>query len=260
MRPTCIAVVNRVPYLRGDRARVVDRMARAVGHQVEEDFAPAWGLQPVCVGVFDDGQPVPAGAALVYLVDTIRELPGAAGRHVADPRGFFAGYVAVDSIQRMGGTMVAGSDSVSAALSHEVLELLANPCVNRWVDRGQGREVALEVCDPVAGDSYEVELEPESAGPTERVSVSNFVRPEWFHPQATSGSWFDHMRLLDAPFQRRSTGYVIERASAVEVANFGSQVVDERRRHAVQSERFARARACAPDGAPGVIGCGSDEA
>jgi hypothetical protein len=239
-RPLFVALVNRVPYLKGRRADVVERMARAVSLQIEQDFAPAWGFQPVPIAVVEDGAGVPFGSALVYLVDRISEGKGAVGLHVADPAGYFAGYVAVEVIQRLGGSMTEGADSVSAALSHEVLELLANPALNLWAETCDGRLIAHEVCDPVSGDAYDIEVEPDSVGAPHRVSVSNFVRPSWFHREACSGSWFDQMQLTTQPFEVRATGYAVERGRVGLAPSFGGAIAVQRRDFAADGDRLSR--------------------
>lgn len=239
MRPEFIALVNRVPYLERGSSQLIDRIAQAVTHQVEEDFAPAWGLQPIPVVPIADGQPVPSRAALVCLVDRIRDVGGAVGRHTMSDAGTITGFVAVESIQRLGGTLTKGHDSVSAALSHEVLELLVNPAVNFWADETPERQVALEVCDPVAGDAYEIELPPDSVGGCERISVSNFVLPSWFNAKATTRK-FDHLGLLARPFEHRATGYVIARSEARIAAREGAEIGDAQRERMASTDRFAR--------------------
>lgn len=242
MRLTCVAVVDRSRMFRGSRAAVLERIVQAVQVQVERDFAPAWSRIPVPVFLVADGAPVPLGAAIVYLVDRITEMNGAAGLHKADERGFFAGFVAVEAIARLGGSATKGPNSISSALSHEVLEMLANPAVNLWSDGPDGRSYAHEVCDPVSGDCYEVDVEPYSQGPSAPVSVSNFVLPDWFNPVATSGAWIDHMQTLSAPFTCRDSGYmtVFERGEEQDV--YGPLVSAGKKMSRSDAGRFARAK------------------
>lgn len=242
MRLTCIAIVDRSSMFRGDRSRVLDRIVQAVQIQVERDFAPWWGRDPLPVVLVPDGGPAPLGAAFVYLVDKITDVQGAVGYHKADERGFFCGFVAVEAIARLGGTMTSGSTSVSAALSHEVLELIANPCVNLWADCPDGRSFAHEVCDPVSGDFYEIEVEPQSGGRRDTVSVSNFVYPDWFNPHVSSGCPLDHMRLLEKPFVHRPTGYVVVFEAGEERAAFGQMVPAAKAQTVLLAGRSARAR------------------
>lgn len=220
MRLSSVVVVNRSRTFEGRRALALDRIVRAVQTQVERDFAPAWGFAPLAVLSVQDGEPVPLGAALVYLVSSIDDAPGAAGIHKSDPRGFFTGCVAVDAIARLGGSLWNGPDSVSSALSHEVLELIANPTVTLWCDDGGSKSFAREVCDPVSGETYDIEIEPLSGERTEPIAVSNFVHPDWFNPHATSGLRLDQLGTTSSPFEIRPSGYAVtrsllERASCV---------------------------------------------
>lgn len=242
MRLTCVAVVNQSRMFRGARAEVLDRIVQAVQTQVERDFCPAWNRLPLAVLSVPDGDPVPMGAALVYLVDKITDVQGAVGYHKADERGFFCGFVAVEAIARLGGTMVSGSSSVSVALSHEVLELLGNPAVNLWADCPDGRSIAHEVCDPVSGDYYDIEVEPLSVGRSEKVSVSNFVYPDWFNPHVSSGCPLDHMQVLSNPFIHRSTGYAVTYDRGKERPIFGDRVPAMRAQSVLLTGRCERAR------------------
>lgn len=238
---TCIVVIDRSGMFGDKRAAVLDGIVRAVQTQVERDFCPAWGRAPIPVLLIADGKPVPEGAGLVYLVDRLADAKGAVGFHKADSRGFFSGAVAVEAIARLGGTMTSGGDSVSSALSHEVLEVLQNPGVNYWVEATDGKLLAMEVCDPVSADSYSIEVEPQSGNDTSRVSVSNFVYPDWFHPFAPSGSRYDHMGLLSKPFETRIGGYVSVRDHQGVGPMFGDSVPAAKRERVATAGRCVRA-------------------
>lgn len=242
MRLSCVAVIDRSGMFKGRRSSILDVIVRAIQIQVERDYCPAWGRVPVPVLAVRDGDPVPIGSGLVYLVDRMTDVQGAVGFHKADPSGYFSGSVAVESIARLGGTMATGPDSVSSALSHEVLEILQNPGVNYWVDRGDGSSVAMEICDPVSSDCYEIEVEPLSGGDLSSVSVSNFVRPDWFHPFATSGGWFDQMQLLSEAFSTRAGGYVSLRTGREMTQSFGPKVPQTKRQRVESAGRCVRAR------------------
>ena len=88
-----------------------------------------------------------------------------------------------------------------AAVSHALLEMLADPLVNlSAVGRFQGKPdlFALEVCDPVAGDDYEV------AG----VPVANFVLPSWFTPgPLPDAQLVDFLGRLTDPFTLSPGGH-----------------------------------------------------
>ena len=242
MRLTCVAVVDRSRMFKGARSAILDRIVQAVQTQVERDFCPAWGRHPLPILRVEDNDPVPLGSALVYLVDKIEVVAGAVGFHRADPMGFFSGSVAVESIARLGGTMTSGGNSVSAALSHEVLEVIANPGVNYWVERNPSELFAMEVCDPVSADSYEVEVGSAGEGNKSTVSVSNFVYPDWFHPFASSGSWYDHMQRLDSPFSCLPGGYVSVKGAGGMERRFDEKVPVLKRLRIANWGRSARAK------------------
>lgn len=68
---------------------------------------------------------------------------------------------------------------------------------------GKGQAVAYEVCDPVESDSYTVRVDGA------KVTVSNFVTPHWFDPQAKAGEQLDWLGKLAKPFTMTSGGYMV---------------------------------------------------
>jgi len=93
----------------------------------------------------------------------------------------------------------------TSTLSHELLEMIADPSVNLYSAgpfRVNGvRRVgfyALEVCDPVQENYYFID----------GVRVQDFVLPEWFEQDHLKGAVkTDHMGVLDAPFTLAVGGY-----------------------------------------------------
>jgi len=67
-----------------------------------------------------------------------------------------------------GGTISGEGNSVSVALSHEVIEAFVDPDLNLWAEDEEGTLWAYEACDPVEAGSYQIRI----AG--EPVYVSNF--------------------------------------------------------------------------------------
>ena len=111
----------------------------AVAYQVIE-CAKAWGIQPMACSFYASTIGLPA--ADVHIIEIVDDLdqPGALGYHT-DVAGVEYGRV-----------LAQGADT-SITLSHEALELLCDPTCDQWRARGDGSMVALEVCDPVEGDS-----------------------------------------------------------------------------------------------------------
>lgn len=156
--------------------------------QLNRDFSPKWGLG---ANLVQRTAPV-HGEPRLYLIDSAT-VAGALGYHdlAADaPEGF----VFVQTSQDAGIPW-------QSVLSHELLELLADPWIDSVADTVyQGAETLVyqEICDPVESDSYLINGIP----------VSNFVLPVWFLPQQIAGTpHTDFLRKLSQPLTMTSGGY-----------------------------------------------------
>ncbi|MDY3563516.1 hypothetical protein R5W23_005128 [Gemmata sp. JC673] len=193
-----IAVVNHDPDLPNEHLLHV---LRAVSRQVFHDFTPIWNLSatlrlagsrgtggpPVERYEYGLSQAAPqldpvAGGAVIFvqkwgagLPDRYRDLPYCYGFHDMEPGDHFpVGYVFTTA---EGDRNRPAEFHWSVTLSHEVLELIANPHVNLLVPAphpGQHVRESVyferEVCDPVRQSCY----------PVDNVLVSNFVLPPYF--------------------------------------------------------------------------------
>jgi len=75
-------------------------------------------------------------------------------------------------------------------LSHELLEMLADPWIN-WCATGNDSKIyALEVCDAVEADDLGYDIDG--------VRVSDFVTPAWFEPHVRGPVGFQEARLQGA--------------------------------------------------------------
>jgi len=175
-------------------AGAVTAMAAAVQHQVVYDFCPAWGRTST------NWKFSRTGTIQALLVDDDASVPGALAYH-DDQNGKPAIVILCKTILDAGGQWLTGGLSVASALSHEVLELIADAACNLAADDGRGQAYALEVCDPVEEHVYPVTVNGQTA------TVSDFVLPAWFDPTA-SGVRFDHLGILVRPFEL-SKGYAI---------------------------------------------------
>lgn len=219
-----LAIINHSPDVTADQART---MAAAVGHQVRYDFAPAYGLNPTEVIFYADPTQVPAGSYVIGIFQDADQ-PGALGYHTEDQNS--SGGVSVYgkvftsvTLSQPGAQVLGGLVSLTSVLSHEVLELIADPHVNSWCDTDSNILVALEVCDPVESDVY--------FGKPSGTTVSNFVLPAWFDAQNARGP-FDHLGRLTGPFSMTKGGYLIERAGGPEqqaVARYGDDYPEWRK-------------------------------
>ncbi|MGH9762019.1 MAG: hypothetical protein ACREDR_41595, partial [Blastocatellia bacterium] len=98
----------------------------------------------------------------------------------------------------------AGIKGLSTTLSHEILEMIADPGVNLSAAqppknaRGKTRLFAYEVCDPVEANYYK----------KNGVWVCDFVLPEWFEHEHQPGEMkMDFFKAVNAPFQIAPNGY-----------------------------------------------------
>lgn len=140
----------------------VRRWTAACARQIREHVAPAYGLKPVRVSFLSAASHAPAGAWVITVLDDADQA-GDLGWHTEDASGRIYGRVFAGPCQEYG-------IEVSTTLSHEVVETFCDPDVDRWIDTGRGYSVAYEACDPVEGNSYEID----------GVAVSDFVYPSWY--------------------------------------------------------------------------------
>lgn len=197
-----IAVVNR-----SNRVSDADGllMTQACQLQLTKHAAPLLGRRTWSVKFYGKTATPPKSAFPIIIFDT-PDQAGALGYHTTDDSGNPWGRVFASPVLDNGGTVLRGSLSVSAVLSHEVLETFVDFNVNLWADRFDGTEVAVEVCDPVEADAYDV-LVGTAQVP---VAVSNFVLDEWFDAFQTTGK-FDYLGNVKAPLQMSAGGYIIVR-------------------------------------------------
>ena len=152
----------------------LQRVVRAINRQIKEDFEPYWSLsailrlegrsteRPETVEVADM-----RGDAIIYLWNEA-DIPGALGYHFQNNRGIPFGFVFTSLANELG-------EPWSVTLSHEALELLADPETNILVmgpHPSENRYVFhwYEMCDAVQAETYEID----------GVAVSNFVLPLYF--------------------------------------------------------------------------------
>jgi hypothetical protein len=171
--------------------RDVRRVLPALQKQIDRDFTPAWGLPGKLV--FGKGS---ARSMRVILRDVSDEA-GDLGYHFLN--GYPVTYVFVkDDVEQYG--------EFTSTLSHELLEMLADPGVNLYADgfvhkkggKKQKAFIPYEVCDAVQENLYSI------GG----VRVSDFLLPEWFEPEHKGTSLkMDFLGALHRPFALAPGGY-----------------------------------------------------
>lgn len=200
----------------------VKTAVRAVAHQVRYHAVPVWGVRSLPVVFSTDESTAPPNSYVIGIVDTTDQ-QGALGWHTEGPGGVVYGIVAAKPILDNGGDALTKDLSVASVLSHEVLETLCDSAANLWADDGRGTLYAREVGDPVESDSYVIEIDGT------KVTVSNFVLPAWFDPEAAKTARFDWMHKVKAPFQMSPGGYVVKMVEGKVSQQFGEKFPEWRK-------------------------------
>jgi hypothetical protein len=186
--------------------------AAAVQKQITRDFVPFWGL-PATVDAFEDLESVPSDYHPVVLFGDPEELVGrldfAIGRQYTEEliddfdRDRIAG-LHLNAFTRQPFALVAVSDGWSVTLSHEVLEMIADPFGNRLIaaahpiHRRERVRYLLEVCDPCQTVWY----------PVNGVPVADFFTPRYFDPVEVEPGRYSFTGALKAPLQILDGGYL----------------------------------------------------
>jgi hypothetical protein len=222
----------------------------AVGRQVTEHFQPEWGtgarLKGMWVPLVGKKAPIQEGAdAVIYVgdssVDPTTGVTDADGYHSANNKGIPYGFVYLDICAK-------AKEAWSFTLSHEVLELLADPDTALTVAGSPPKHAPkrvpgtvyydLEVCDPTQGDFYLVD----------EVVVSNFVGRKYYGLSGGSGMT-NYLNRPLRPFGVRPGGYLQYETGSTPHHIYGSRVtlgqkaakkaMQNIRRNARRAERLA---------------------
>jgi len=167
-------------------------VVRAINRQIREDFEPYWSLGATLRlegKTGDSGQPDKVGLpemrgdAVLYLWDGV-DVDNALGYHARNAKGLPFGFVFKTIAEQAG-------ESWTVTLSHEALELIADPLANLLVAGPHPDEPRTvfhwyEMSDAVQGETYLID----------GVEVSNFVLPLYFTPDAEAGSRNDFLGNL----------------------------------------------------------------
>jgi hypothetical protein len=176
----------------------------AIGRQVMEDFQPEWSiaayLRSTAFKLGHRKAPIQGHHdAIIYVGDASEDpttgVDGALGYHSDNHAGVPYGFVYLDICEQL-------EESWTSTLSHEVLELLADPTAVFTVSAPAPHQkhsvyYDLEVCDPTQGDSYEIDS----------VTVSNFVGRRYFGLPGGTGRT-NYLNLHLEPFGVRPNGYL----------------------------------------------------
>lgn len=190
-----VAIINASTTATDDEVKKVIAAAQI---QLDRDFSPVWGIY-ARLTFFTHKQAasggIPAGYRWLSVLDDADQA-GALGYHDLSPEGLPLGKVFWGTTKRAG-------MNPSITLTHELLELLADPEINLVVIIGEGKKAvayAREVCDAPEDDRYAYAIG--------EVAVSDFVFPLWFVPGAPQGSKLDFLNRIPAPLALLPGGYI----------------------------------------------------
>lgn len=157
----------------------------AIGLQFKEDYCPMWDAAMPTIVV---GGAAIAAAFQMELWEK-SDQPGAAGYHDKDDQGKPIGFAFLD-----GGAW-------QITLGHESFEGFADRYCATWVQAGDGKMRAFEVCDAVEEDAYTKKI-----GDTD-VPVTNFLGPAYFSDRRIIGAKSDFLdKLSGAPAPAMTPG------------------------------------------------------
>ena len=179
-----ITIVNMSELVADDELQGV---IRAINRQINEDFEPYWSLGAT-LRLEGKSKTVPdklslpdmRGDAVLYLWDEV-DVDQALGYHDMNARGIPFGFVFTKLAKELG-------EQWTVTLSHEALELIADPLVNLLVAGPHPEENRIvfhwyEMSDAVQSETYKID----------GIEVSNFLLPLYFTPDAEPGSRNDFL-------------------------------------------------------------------
>lgn len=167
----------------------VQKWTAAWQKQVTNDFAPVWGADAELVFVPAGQKPDPTTFWLVGLDNS--DQAGALGYHDLTPQGLPIGKFFI-------GTDLQYGYNPSVTGSHELLEMLGDPGINKVYQGPDGNFYAGEVADAPEADQYGYVIDG--------VTVSDFVYPSWFGGVVSTP--YDHQGTIKGPLQLLPGGYI----------------------------------------------------
>jgi hypothetical protein len=188
------------------------QVAAAVQKQVTRDFTPLWGIAAT-VDAFQDLASVPSDYRPVVLFGDPGELPSRLESLMGEqpPQALIdvlesdeVAGIHLAAITRQPFSLASVSGAWTVTVSHETLEMLADPYGNRLVaavhplDRAQRVCYLLEVCDPCLSTYYTVNGVP----------VSDFYTPRYFDPVRAESVRYSFTGSIESPLQILEGGYL----------------------------------------------------
>src|SRR6267154_3451009 len=181
-----IAITNASSVLSDAQAEAV---LPALQKQVSDDFKAYWE-QDCTLSFLSKNQPLTARWWQIVVTDN-PDQAGALGYHEMTSQGTPLGKVFAKLDLQTG-------SSWTVTLSHELLEMLADPWIN-WCAMGSDSKIyALEVCDAVEADALGYEING--------VLVSDFITPAWYEPNCADR--LDYKQHVSKQLELARGGYI----------------------------------------------------
>lgn len=174
----------------------VTAVAAAIQKQVTRDFGPLWSVNAT-VDAFDKLEDVPVDYWPVIIRDDINQ-PGAAGYHTDDNGQPYS--------------LVQADPGWELTVSHEALEMLADPFGNRTVAGSPPPKspppvskfprvtYLVEVCDPCEADQFAYDVNG--------ITLSDFITPHYYDPDGSTGAQYSFQGNIKQPHTVLEGGYV----------------------------------------------------
>lgn len=166
----------------------------AIQKQLDRDFSPSWNIG-IDLRIADRPEnKTPPGAWDLIISDTDNS-SGVLGYH-AYQEGRVVGFVSAKQGLKY-------DIATSITLSHEILEMAADPYINTTVLKENTLPVfyCREVCDPVGDDQFAYTIN--------NVKVSNFALPTWFNQNGNrKDAYFDFQKKTKNAFELLPGGYI----------------------------------------------------
>lgn len=181
-----IAITNASTCLSNSQ---VEAVLPALQQQVSADFKAYWELDCV-LNFLPNNVPLTKGWWQIVVLDN-PDQAGALGYHEMTSQGTPLGkiFAKLD---------LDNGSSWTVTLSHELLEMLADPWIN-WCAVGSDSKIyALEVCDAVEADNLGYMIDG--------VLLSDFVTPAWFEP--TCADRLDFKQRVSKRLELARGGYI----------------------------------------------------
>lgn len=189
-RPTKIAVVNRAADVAGFWDATTEATDVAALQVQVDQFKVYWHAKGATLRIYR--KKAPAGAWQVILTDKPIYHGTAVGTHWLNGNG--VPYALIDVA-----TCARENLAVSAVMSHELLEMLADPSGQATAENSPWGAILLEVADPVVAYTYQIN----------GVSVADFVTPLWFGIRQ-GPQQFDYLNMLLQKWELGPGGFVIQ--------------------------------------------------